>query len=141
MAKKKSPKKADKKDSRIGHNSEQAERDKLIKQAHRKVEEFDKKIKALSSEKSAYKHEVIKGKLGMKIADFDASHRLSKLDPDDRAIFLATIHETFTALGVGDQLDWLEAAKRADQIVEEEEEEAAKEADTEEVEEANPRLN
>src|SRR3546814_10647644 len=52
----------------------------------------------------------IKGDLGMKIADFNAAYRLYKLEDDDRDTFLDAIRETFEALGIGQQLDWLKAA-------------------------------
>lgn len=52
----------------------------------------------------------IKGDLGMKISDFSAAYRLYRLDDEDRDQFIDTLRETFEALGVGGQLDWLSAA-------------------------------
>lgn len=56
----------------------------------------------------------IKGQLGFKKGDFNAALRIYKLDREDRAEFLDTLEETFSALGIGKTLDWIEAAQKAD---------------------------
>lgn len=45
----------------------------------------------------------------MKIADFAAVYRLYKLEGDDRDAALDAIREGFKALGIGEQLDFVDA--------------------------------
>lgn len=66
----------------------------------------------ISTEINKLKQQRIKGGLGMKIADFNMARRLYALEGGDRDELLATMRETFDALGVGSQLDWIEATNR-----------------------------
>ena len=93
-----------------GSNSEA--RGPQIKAACAKIVEFEEKIAALSGELKAFRQKAVKADLGMKIGDFNIALRLYKLEGDDRDQLLATVRETFEALGVGDQLNWVEAAER-----------------------------
>jgi hypothetical protein len=63
----------------------------------------------ITEEISSLKSQRIKGDLGMKISDFNAAYRLYRLEDADRDIFLDTLRETFEALGVGGQLDFIKA--------------------------------
>lgn len=86
-------------------------------------------LKSLEAERESISEQIrelkntrIKGDLGIKIADFNAAYRLYQLEDDARDTFLDTIRETFEALGIGQQLDWLKAADDAgvsDQAVKE----------------------
>ena len=67
--------------------------------------EIGEKIRSLKNTK-------IKGDLGMKIGDFNIALRLYNLEGNDRDELLDTVRETFEALGVGDQLDWVQASNR-----------------------------
>jgi uncharacterized protein (UPF0335 family) len=100
-----------------GHNSgtvyDAKERAKLIKNACERITTLTAEKKALGDEISSIKNELVKGKLGMKVADFNAALRLYNLEGDDRDAMLATVHETFDALGLGGQLDWVEVSQRA----------------------------
>jgi hypothetical protein len=67
----------------------------------------------ITEEISSLKSQRIKGDLGMKISDFNAAYRLYRLEDADRDIFLDTLRETFEALGVGGQLDFIKAGEKA----------------------------
>lgn len=96
--------------SMAGHNV--GDRGEAIRAAFRRLEALDSEIKALQEDRSAFKNEEIKGKLGMKVADFNAAYRLYKLEGDDRDAMLDTLRECFDALGAGEQLDWINIAER-----------------------------
>lgn len=101
-----------------GHNSgtvyDAAERKKIIQTACKRITDLTAEKKALGDEISSIKNELIKGKLGMKVADFNAALRLYNLEGDERDSMLSTVHETFDALGVGvgETLDWVKASER-----------------------------
>lgn len=99
----------------IGDNSK-ARKDIII-DVCRKVSDLEAKRKEIGAEISAIKNKRIKGDLGMKVGDWNISYRLYQLEGKDRDQLLATVRETFAALGVGDQLDWLEAAGRVEALV------------------------
>lgn len=64
-------------------------------------------IKKLNEEKAEILQKVVKGDLGMKIADFNAALRWYALEkPEDRDAYLDTMRECFLALGVGEQSDF-----------------------------------
>jgi hypothetical protein len=98
-----------------GHNSEMSEHEKaqFIKTTCAQLDELEAERKAVSEKIKKLKHTNIKGKLGMKIADFNFARGLYGIDGDDRAEFLSTIKTTFDALGAGDQLDFVAAMERA----------------------------
>jgi hypothetical protein len=98
------------------HNS-RARKD-IIRDVCREVEALEADRDTLSKQIRNVKNVKIKGALGMKIADFNAALRVYKLDRDDRAVFMETLQETFKALGVGEQLDFLSASAATDRKVE-----------------------
>lgn len=102
-----------------GHNAKA--RAEIIRRACRDVTDLEEKIKTLGSEIRSIKQSRIKGDLGMKIADFNAALRLYRLEGDDRHRFFDTLRETFRALGVGDQLNFMD-------IMDKEEDQPAAEA-------------
>jgi len=99
-----------------GHNSQNmtdAEKTQLIKSTCAELDALEEQRAEISDQIKKLKHTNIKGKLGMKIADFNFARRLYSLDGNDRDQFLASIKTTFNALGVGDQLDFIAAMERA----------------------------
>jgi hypothetical protein len=101
----------------IGHNSgtvhDAKERAALIQDACRRITNLTEERAGLSQDISDIKNEIVKGKLGMKISDFNAALRLYNLEGDARDDMLSTVQECFDALGVGGQLDWVQVAERA----------------------------
>tara|TARA_Y100000310_G_scaffold328422_1_gene396525 strand:- start:355 stop:696 length:342 start_codon:yes stop_codon:yes gene_type:complete len=69
--------------------------------------------KSLGEQIREIKQIKIKGELGMKIGDFNIAMRLYALEGEARDELLDTVRETFEALGVGEQLDWIAASNRA----------------------------
>ncbi len=93
-----------------GHNAKI--RKEIIASVCRDLTTLNAKKDEIAAEISDIKKTRIKDGLGMKISDFNVAMRLYNLEEDTRDEFLSTVRETFDALGVGDQLDWLEADKR-----------------------------
>jgi hypothetical protein len=91
------------------HNS--AARADTIRAAVRYIANAQAEIKALREDLNEYKQKHIKGDLGMKLSDFAAVYRVSQLEVEDRDKLLDTLHEGFAALGLGGQLNWLDAAE------------------------------
>lgn len=92
-------------------------RRKIITDTIREIIELEGQRKDISDEIRELKTIRIKGHLGMKISDFNAALRLYKLEGDDRTEFLSTLRETFEALGLGEQLDWLANSASADDLL------------------------
>lgn len=78
----------------------------------KRVSALEAERKSIGEDIRSIKQTLIKGELGMKIGDFNVAMRLYSLEGDDRDELLDTIHETFNALGMGDQLDWITASQR-----------------------------
>lgn len=95
--------------ARTGHN-----RKKLIVETCTHLATLDAKIKRLQEERREIVSTNIRGSLGMKVADFNAAYRLSKLENDDRDTMIDTVVETFSALGLGRQLDMFRELKSTD---------------------------
>jgi len=100
-----------KQENKSGHNSNA--RKNTIQEACRDITALEAERKAVSDKITALKQKTIKADLGMKVSDFNIALRLYKLEGEDRDELLRTVRETFEALGVGEQLDWLEADERA----------------------------
>lgn len=94
-----------------GHNV--GVRADVIRAACRDITALEAQRKKISEGIRSIKQTRIKGDLGMKIGDFNAALRLYQLEGDARAQLLATVRETFEALGCGEQLDWLKASEIA----------------------------
>lgn len=109
-----------------GHNS--SARADTIREVCQRVTSWEAEAKAIRAKITAEKQKRIKGDLGMKISDFGVALRLHQLEGDDRDLLLDTIHETFKALGVHEQLDWVTASQRAGQAATEAVNEAAEAA-------------
>ena len=87
-------------------------RDAMIVSTIKELDALDVEKQAISDKIREIKMSNIKGTLGMKIADFNIARRLHALEGGDRDELLSTVQETFAALGVGQQLDWIKAAER-----------------------------
>jgi len=94
-----------------GHNS--APRKKIIRDACSEITSLAAQRRAIGEQIRTIKTVKIKGALGLKIGDFNVALRLYQLEGADRDQLLDTVRETFEALGVGEQLNWLDAAERA----------------------------
>lgn len=99
----------------IGDNSKA--RAGIIVGVCRQVSQLESKRKVIGEEIREIKNKQIKGDLGMKIGDFNVAYRLYQLEDEARDQLLSTVRETFLALGVGQQLDWLEASERVVAVV------------------------
>ncbi len=97
----------------------------IIIEVCRKVSTLESKRKLIGEEIREIKNKNIKGDLGIKIGDFNVAYRLYQLEGEARDQLLDTIRETFAALGVGQQLDWLEVSQRVSSVIPTEEENEA----------------
>ena len=93
------------------HNSKV--RKDIINEVCASLHSLESERASLNESIAELKNKRIKGDLGMKIGDFNLAYRLYKLEGADRNLALDTLRETFEALGIGEQLDWLSAAKPA----------------------------
>lgn len=93
-------------------NHNKGARKEIILKTIRKVIDIEKKTAALNAEKSALLSTNIKGDLGMKIADFNAALRVYRLEGEDREEFFDTMRETFQALGIGKQMNFLDEMEK-----------------------------
>ncbi len=107
----------------IGDNSKA--RAATIVDVCRQVSQLESKRKVIGEEIRKIKNKQIKGDLGMKVVDFNVAYRLYQLEDEARDQLLDTVRETFKALGVGEQLDWLKASERVAAVVPSEEEKKA----------------
>ena len=88
-----------------GHNS--AAREDTILAVCRERGALEAERATLTEQIGELMQKRVKGDLGMKIVDFNLAYRLYKLEGDDRDQCLDAIRECFTALGIGEQLDFL----------------------------------
>lgn len=86
-------------------------RAEMIREAVRWLAEREAEAKAINAEIREYKQKHIKGDLGFKIADFNAIYRVSQLEVEDRDLLLDCVREGFRALGIGQIVDWVDAAQ------------------------------
>lgn len=99
-----------------GHNSgsrSKAARKKIIRAACQKITNLQAQRDGINADIREVTNTEIKGALGMKVGDFKIALRLYQLEGADRDQLLDTVRETFNALGVGEQLDWVTASQRA----------------------------
>ncbi len=82
-------------------------RKEIINEVVKELASLEADRKELGESIRAVKQKRIKGDLGMKIADFNAVVRLYNLEVKDRNLYLDTLRETFSALGLGEQLDFI----------------------------------
>lgn len=84
-------------------------RAETIRRACREITSLEASRKSISQDIASLKQTLVKGELGMKIADFNVALRLYQLEGEDRDTLFDTLRETFEALGVGQQLGFLDA--------------------------------
>src|SRR5260221_484945 len=84
-------------------------RAETIRAVAKYITEREAEIKVIREDITAYKATHIKGDLGMKLGDFGAVLRIYKMETEPRDAFLDTLREGFKALGLGGQLDWINA--------------------------------
>lgn len=97
--------------AKAGHNAEA--RAGAIRDICRDIDGLAAERKVISDQIREIKQKRVKGDLDMKIADFNVAYRLYQLEQDDRDKLLDTLRETFSALGMGGQLDFLPAVETA----------------------------
>lgn len=95
------------------HNplSNSAARAATIREAVRWLAEREAEVKAINADIREYKQKHIKGDLGFKIGDFAAIYRVSQLEVEDRDELVSALREGFAALGIGQIVDWVDAAQ------------------------------
>lgn len=88
-------------------------RHETIREVCESVAEFDRQIDGIKAERKALIETRIVAELGMKAKHFTAAYKLYQLDQDERDEMQDAIRECFAALGVGQQLNWLDATEAA----------------------------
>lgn len=96
----------------VSARSNSAARAEIIRSACREIADLEKDREAIGAQIREIKQKRIKGDLDMKLADFGAVYRLYGLEDDRRDQFMDTLRECFEALGVGGQLNFLDATKQ-----------------------------
>lgn len=94
-------------DATEGHNA--AARASTIREACETIAELDRQIEGIKAERKAVIETRIVADLGMKKGHFATAYKLYQMDHGDRDELQDTIRECFSALGVGQQLNWLDA--------------------------------
>jgi hypothetical protein len=84
-------------------------RAEIIRSTMAELDRIDDTIKELQAAKSTLKNTCIKGSLGMKVTDFNIARRFYKLETDDRDMLQDCLRETFAALNLGEQSNFLDA--------------------------------
>lgn len=90
-----------------------AARAEIIREVCETIAEFDRQIDAVKAERKAVIETRIVADLGMKKGDFALAYKLHEMSHDERDVLLDTMRECFSALGAGEQLNWLDAAEGA----------------------------
>ena len=89
-----------------------AARAEIIREAHETIGEYERQIKGIKAEIKAVVETRIVAGLGMKKRDFALARKLIEFDQGERDTLFDTVRECFSALGVGEQLNWVDAAER-----------------------------
>ena len=90
-----------------------AARAEIIRDADATVSEYERQIDGIKAEIKAVIETRIVAGLGMKKRDFALARKLVAMDNDECSTLQDVIRETFAALGVGQQLNWLDAVEGA----------------------------
>ena len=85
----------------------------LIRETAQALDAIDGKIKALQEERTEIKNVNIKGKLGMKVSDWNWARRSTSLEGEDKDQFLTTCNEIYGALTKGGQLDLVDVLTKS----------------------------
>lgn len=92
--------------------SNSAARAGIIRDAVKKIVQLKADRASINADIAEIKNRWVKADLGFKSTDFDIAIRLYELEGDDRDELLDTIKETFAALGVGMQSNFLDAMEQ-----------------------------
>lgn len=82
-----------------------AARQEIIRDTIRQVLDLESQAKEINTRRRELVNRRIKGDLNMKVADFNGSLRLARLEGDARDEFFDALKETFAAQGIRIQLD------------------------------------
>ena len=91
--------------------SNSAARADLIREAVRVLAAKERQVQEINAGIREYKQRHIKGDLGFKLSDWAAIYRVSQLEVEDRDALVETLREGFAALGIGQIVDWVDAAQ------------------------------
>jgi hypothetical protein len=91
--------------------SNSAARAELIREAVRWLALREAEVIAINADIREYRQKHIKGDLGFKLSDWAAIYRVSQLEVEDRDALIETVREGFAALGIGQIVDWVDAAQ------------------------------
>jgi len=91
--------------------SNSAARADLIREAVRVLAAKERQVQEINAGIREYKQKHIKGDLGFKLSDWAAIYRVSQLEVEDRDALVETLREGFAALGIGQIVDWVDAAQ------------------------------
>lgn len=95
----------------------QRDRAALIRKTVADIAALDAKIEALQAEKRGIKNERIKGKLGMKVKDFNFAANYHDMERDSRADFTSTLREVSSALKTGETINFLDVIEKQDRDI------------------------
>lgn len=89
-------------------------RAQTIREVCETIAEYDRQIDGIKAERKAVIETRIVADLGMKTKHFTAAYKLYQLGQDERDELQDAIRECFSALGIGQQLNWLDVAAAAE---------------------------
>ena len=95
-------------EEQVSEEARVSNRQAAIRDACSRIAALEGERASIGADIREIKQTTIKGELGFKLSDFATCYRLYTLEGDDRAVFFDTLRETFAALGVGEQLDFLD---------------------------------
>lgn len=85
----------------------------ILRESMTDILRLESEIAGIREDIKEIKHAKIKGKLGMKLSDFNVVKRAYELEDKDRKMFLDTLREGFAALDIGEQASFLPAFESA----------------------------
>lgn len=85
----------------------------LIRETAQALDKLDSEIKGLQEKRTEIKNVNIKGKLGMKVSDWNWARRSTSLEGEDKDQFLTTCNEIYGALTKGGQLDLVDVLTKS----------------------------
>lgn len=112
MARRKKPEITEGEGEESGGEPIVSNRAQTIREACVELDEFDRQIAGLKAEVKAIIETRIVAGLGMKKADFALARKLYALDQQDRDDTLDAIRECFAALGLGEQVNFMDVMER-----------------------------
>jgi hypothetical protein len=95
-----------------GHNAKA--RAGIIRSVCKELADLDRQSETINAERRELLNSKVKVDLDMTVSDFRIAYRLYKLEGEKRDKLLDTMQETFKALGLGGQLNFLEEIEKAE---------------------------